>query len=750
MSDNQVSFATLGNAVGFVVQISGSVRVQSIDGQERIVNVGDPIFYGETVIAIGNGSATIEFVDGNQIVVANEAVVEITDEVFSFGDAQELVADSSVDFDELQQAILEGQDPTLIQDAPAAGNDGTDDGDSDRVDVSINRSGQEALPSYGYDTDNSRDVDTGGSAYYGRETAPDPFAFATSSTTNNTSASSSASTTPLTINLDIDPITTDSIVNAAEAADNVTVTGSVTGDAFTSGTVQLTVNGTVYTGTVVNGGFSISVAGSDLANDADAIVDGSVQVSNSAGQTGQASSSQSYAVDVTATAGTVTVDDITSDDVINASEAAGTVTVTGTATGGDIAEGDTVTLEINGNIYTTTVAAGGTWSVDVAGTDLAADTAFDVSVESDDASGNSVVSNGSSTHTVDTTASAGIDIDTITSDSILNASETTNGNIVTVSGWVSGDAKAGDTVQIVLDDAVIAETVVSSQTDSLGRLTYSVGVLGSVLASTSSANPYITAKVSGTDVAGNSFSVTSTEIYKVDTWADIEVFAQDGNGDLTVNYDEQGSLLIGGFTETASTVTALTISDSAGNSISIPLADISYTDSDGWGYFEANVDVTGLLDGVLTVNASVSDAVGNVAYAAPSTIQKDTVADQGTVTVDNITSDDMISLDESQQVLPVTGTAIGGDIAEGDTLTLEVNGTKYTTLVGVDGHWSVDVQGSDLLADTEISVVVNSSDSVGNTVKSFGYSTHSVVAPVVSIAADQTNVTEGGTAGFTV
>nr|4KDV_A Chain A, Antifreeze protein [Marinomonas primoryensis]4KDW_A Chain A, Antifreeze protein [Marinomonas primoryensis] len=102
-----------------------------------------------------------------------------------------------------------------------------------------------------------------------------------------------------------------------------------------------------------------------------------------------------------ATAGTVTVNAITSDDVINASEAAGTVAVSGTATGGDIAEGDTVTLEINGETYTTTVDANGEWSVDVAGSDLAADTAFDAVVTSSDAAGNTVDTTGSSTHTVD-------------------------------------------------------------------------------------------------------------------------------------------------------------------------------------------------------------------------------------------------------------------------------------------------------------------------------------------------------------
>ncbi|WP_258191980.1 Ig-like domain-containing protein [Shewanella morhuae] len=50
------------------------------------------------------------------------------------------------------------------------------------------------------------------------------------------------------------------------------------------------------------------------------------------------------------------MDNITSDDVLNAQEAAGDVTVTGTV-GGDAAIGDTVTMVINGTTYTTTVIA---------------------------------------------------------------------------------------------------------------------------------------------------------------------------------------------------------------------------------------------------------------------------------------------------------------------------------------------------------------------------------------------------------
>ncbi|MEP7729368.1 retention module-containing protein, partial [Marinomonas primoryensis] len=173
MSDNQVPFATLGNAIGFVTKISGSVTVQSIDGQERVVKLGDPIFFGETVLTGGSGSVTIAFVDGTDVVIGGDSIVEMTDEIYNTGDNEDLVADSSSEIDALQNAILAGDDPTLIQDAPAAGNTLAD---QQRVDVSIERNDnsaqagfgvdtQSSLPTYGYDTDNGDGVRATGSEY---------------------------------------------------------------------------------------------------------------------------------------------------------------------------------------------------------------------------------------------------------------------------------------------------------------------------------------------------------------------------------------------------------------------------------------------------------------------------------------------------------------------------------------------------------------------------------------------------------
>ncbi|RNF52003.1 retention module-containing protein [Marinomonas hwangdonensis] len=452
--------------------------------------------------------------------------------------------------------------------------------------------------------------------------------------------------------------------------------------------------------------------------------------------------------DVKVAVNAVTINPITEDDVINATESAGTVSVTGTATGGDISEGDVVTMTINGEDYSTTVVdAAGNWTVNVAGTDLAADTEFEVVVTSEDAAGNTVESKATSTHTVDLEAFANIDIDRITSDSVINSVESADGVMVSITGWVSNDAKPGDVVTITLEGEVIGSALVSNDQDEQGRYLYSVDVLGSVLAGTALANPFIVATVTGTDEAGNSFEAESTEIYKVDTFADLDAFVQEASGDNVINFDEQGNVKVGGFIEEGGSVESIVITDSAGNSITI--TDALNVDVDS--YFEKAVDVSALVDGELSITINVKDGFGNVGSDTLS-IAKDTVATAGTVTVNPITEDDKIDGTELGKLITVSGTANGGDISVGDTVKMIINGKEYSTQVTTGGVWTLAVAGSDLAADSVFEVVVASSDMAGNTVESKSTSTHSVdlsAEASFSLAEGQQHVLANLPEGFT-
>ncbi|WP_238254283.1 Ig-like domain-containing protein, partial [Methylobacterium bullatum] len=97
----------------------------------------------------------------------------------------------------------------------------------------------------------------------------------------------------------LNSVTADNVVNLAEGASAaVAITGTVDSEFTTGDAVTPSVNGTEYAGTVAaNGTFSINVAGSDLAADADRTIDVSVTTTDAAGNTSTATDSQSYTVD---------------------------------------------------------------------------------------------------------------------------------------------------------------------------------------------------------------------------------------------------------------------------------------------------------------------------------------------------------------------------------------------------------------------------------------------------------------------
>ena len=95
----------------------------------------------------------------------------------------------------------------------------------------------------------------------------------------------------------------------------------------------------------------------------------------------------------------ITVDNITADDIVDATEAAGIINVTGSV-GGVAGSGDIVNFAVNGTPYSGIVGAGSTFSIAVSGADLAADTSFVAAVTGITTDGNVYSATTTSTHTV--------------------------------------------------------------------------------------------------------------------------------------------------------------------------------------------------------------------------------------------------------------------------------------------------------------------------------------------------------------
>ncbi|MEC5205909.1 VCBS repeat-containing protein [Vogesella perlucida] len=467
-------------------------------------------------------------------------------------------------------------------------------------------------------------------------TATDPAGNITSSSVPVT-----IDTTPPVPTITLNPnVTADDIINASEATQPVPVTGSVGGDAKAGDIVTLTVNGKTFTGTVqADKTFSINVPGSDLVADTGKTITASVTTTDDAGNPGSASSSDSYNVDTTApnsSTTSITVDNVTADNVINAAEATQSIPVSGKVTG-EFKAGDVVTLLVNGSSYQTTVDAAGNYSVNVAGSDLKADTSIDATVAAHDAAGNVGDVSTVHSHSVDTTPPVPtITLNpNLTADDIINASEATQP--IPVTGSVGGDAKAGDIVTLTVNGKTFTGTVQADKT-------FSINVPGSDLVADTGKT--ITASVTTTDAAGNPGSASTSDSYSVDT------------------------------TAPNSTTTS--------------------------------------------------------------------------ITVDNVTADNIINAAEAAQAIPVSG-KVTGEFKVGDVVTLQVNGNNYQTTVDAAGNYSVNVAGSDLKADTTIDAKVAATDPAGNVGDVSTVHSHSVqinIAPTAN--PDNAVVVEaGGSSGST-
>ena len=503
--------------------------------------------------------------------------------------------------------------------------------------------------------------------------------------------------------ISIDAIATDDVINAAEKGADLVLSGS-TSNVEENQTVTITFGGKSYTAKVdADGNWTASVPSSDLAGLKDG--DASVQVSITNAHGNSASAGREYSVD--ATAPTVTIDTVAGDNVINGSEAAAGVAISGTTT----AEvGQTVTVTFGGNSYTAQVQQGGVWSVNVPGTDLSAlaDNGYTVQVSVSDAAGNP--GSAGKAITLDTTPPT-VSFNVVAGDDVINSVE--HGQAQIISGTATG-ASVGDKLIITIGSNQYTTTV-----DASGY--WSVGVPASVISALADGTVTLSATI--TDSAGN--SSTQTHDVVVNT-ASVALTVNTLSGDDVINAAEAGASLV---------INGSSAQFASGTQVTITLNGKSYTatiQSDGaWQTTVPAADVGALADGAsYQISVSAQDSAGNSA-SATHTISVDTTAP--VISVNTLSGDDVLNAAEAQQPLTVHGSS---SAEAGQTVTVTLGGKTYTALVGSDGIWTLDVPAADLAALSQgaltVTAVVN--DKAGNS----GQTTHTLtvdtVAPAVTIS----------------
>ncbi|KUQ86647.1 type 1 secretion target domain-containng protein [Enterobacter genomosp. O] len=484
--------------------------------------------------------------------------------------------------------------------------------------------------------------------------------------------------------ISIDAIASDDVINAAEKGADLVLSGT-TSNVEANQTVTITFGGKNYTATVdADGKWTATVPAADLAGLKDG--DASVQVSVTNVNGNSASAGREYSVD--ATAPSVTINTLATDDILNAAEAKSDLAVSGTSTA---EAGQTVTVSLNGKDYTTTVSADGSWTLNVPAADLAGltDGSVTVTASVSDKAGNpaSVDHNLA----VDITAPA-VTINTVAGDDVINIAE--HGQAQIISGNATG-AAAGDKVTVTIGGQTYTTVL-----DAAGN--WSVGVPASVISGLSDGTVTVTASV--TDAAGN--TGTGSHDVTVDTGLPSVNFNAISDDNILNAVEKGQDLSVSGTSANLAEGTVVTVSLNGKYYTATTAADGT------WSLRVPAADLAGLGQANYTLNATATNGVGN-SVSNTANLLVDTALP--TVTINTVAGDNVINAAEVAAGQILSGTVANAEA--GNTVTVTIGGNSYTATVQNDLTWSVNVPSDVLtaLGNGSLSVTATVTNGHGNT-----------------------------------
>lgn len=499
----------------------------------------------------------------------------------------------------------------------------------------------------------------------------------------------------------------DSILSKAEAGISQSLSGT-TGIIGSGQTVLVTIGGKTYPALVGNdGNWSLTLPTSILQGLAQGPQSITVQVTDGGGNT----SSKVTPITVDTVAPELSVGPISSDGVINATEAAAKIPVFGTSN----EVGATVNVIVNGQTYSTTVSNTGSWSVDIPANtlNLLADGTYPVTISIQDANGNTTTAAQDIklvTHAVPAPS-----LNTPFVDGYLSAAELTSSQTLTGSTGISG---AGQKVVVTVGGVVHTLT---ADNNGNWQLTLQPTELQSL------PNGNLVISVTATDSAGNSATFTGSAT--VDKVAPDLVVAPIGDDNIINAIEALGTV----------NVTGTAPLSEAGQTVSVRLNGVTYStlvQPDGTWTIPLSASVLqNLPDGSYPIQVTLSDSAGN-----QTTIDRTLTLDANpinlpTLTLSSVSGDNFISRIEFTQDVVIKG--VSTHVEMGRTVTVTLNGKTYTGQVQSDGSWQVTVPAADvsLLPEGASTAEAKVTDLSGNP------ATGSHQVTVIASLADQPSLT---------
>lgn len=517
-------------------------------------------------------------------------------------------------------------------------------------------------------------------------------------TATDAAGNQNTATSPLTVDtqaptVGINAVTGDNIVNSAEAAGAVTITGTGVYDAQHAQTIVVLVNGQNYDAILQsNGTWSITLPTGALAGVPDGPVTVKVTITDYAGNSNTVSSS--FTLDASAAnAPQVQVNKISGDDYVNRTEAQGSLFITGTTT--HVEAGQTLTVTLNGKTYTTGVNADGSWSVEILPADLAnvPDGAQVVTVTVNDVAGNPASASHGVTFVAQPASQPTLTINTVAQDDVINAIEHNEPLNITGS---SSHLASGTVVTVLFNGNTYTASV-----DSSGNWSITVPRADVQALSDTPANAPYVITASASDAAQNPASATHD--VTVDTSAPTLVvdLANSFLSDSRVNIAEAAVDQQVSGTGTAGETVTLNIN---GKNIAAVV-----NDQGQWTMSISSTDLKTLPQGSSQLTFSSTDAQGNTSSQTVGINVKTTGGPS--VTLNTMFGNNIVSINEAAAGTTLTGTASG--LTSGTSVLVTINGQTFTGTVS-GSSWSVVIGAGQLAASGQFTVTVTAQDAWGN------------------------------------
>lgn len=514
----------------------------------------------------------------------------------------------------------------------------------------------------------------------------------------------------------------DNVINSTESIATQTMTGTAEANSSVTVTITPSTGSAVTLNTTADGSgaFSVSISVSDFlaAVNPDLVI--TATATDAAGNTSPASASKTLTFDTSAPAAP-SIDTVAIDDVINATEAAGGVTISGTAEAGS-----SVSFAFGSVLRTLSAdASTGVWSTTVAAGDMS-EGANSVFVRATDTAGN-LGASATRDVTVDTAAPGAPSFNLVEGDGVVNASELAGG--VTVSG--TGEVGAVITVShpLVADASVISSIsggtfpVGSSKTvvvDGSGNWTVDF-VAADFPAGTPVDGQFIVAAFA-TDAAGNVGSVLG-QPFELDTTAPTPPTINAVASDNVIDDAEHGAGVSVSGSTTANTAVTVVMTPTSGSAVTKTVT------ADGSGNYSASFSTAELpTSGTATFTATVSDAAGNTATATQA-VPVFTGA-TATPTVDTVAGDGVVNSTEAASPVVISGTA-----EDGASVAINFSTLGVQTVTATGGTWSYTIAPGSLPADgsTETFSVVATGQSGVPSAQASGTFTVNTSGPTLAV-----------------